>query len=131
MKLLLYVLIIAVSFLAPVERLDVENLLPIEAVALYYEDGLLTLETDSGHKGAGDTLQDALWDLKERTPARVYLDTARYLMVAPEAKGQIEGMKAYLGGRTKVSIWDVRGQVKAAMQYLEVHGKTVLLERVL
>ena len=130
MKALLYGLIIALTFLAPVERLDVENLLPIEAVALYYEDGRLTLETDSGHKGAGDTLQDALKDLKERTPARIYLDTAGYLMVAPEAKNQIGGMKSYLGGRTKVTVWDVRGQVKVAMLYLKTHGNTVDLERI-
>ena len=130
MKWIIYAVIIGLSLAAPVERLDVENLLPIEAVALYYEDGKLTLETDTGHKGSGDTVADALQDLKERTPAVVYLDTARYLMVAPEAEQQVNVMKEYLGARTEVSAWDVRGQVKMAMKYLQVHGKTVRLESI-
>ena len=128
MKWIIYAVIIGLSLIAPVERLDVENLLPIEAVALYYEDGQLTLETDTGHKGSGDSVANALKDLKKRTPAVVYLDTARYLMVAPEAERQVNAMKGYLGARTEVSLWDVRGQVKMAMEYLQVHGKTVRLE---
>ena len=130
MKCILYVLIIALSLIAPVERLDVEKLLPIEAVAIYYDNGTLTLETDTGHKGVGDSVSDALQDLKERTPAVVYLDTARYLMVAPEAEDQVVFMKEYLGSRTEVTCWDVRGQVKMAMEYLEAHGKTMHLERI-
>lgn len=130
MKVILYAVIIGLSLMAPIERLDVEKLLPIEAVALYYEDGMLTLETDTGHKGTGNTVADALRELKERTPAVVYLDTARYLMVAPEAEDQVAFMKEYLGSRTEVTCWDVRGQVKMAMEYLRAHGKTVHLEQI-
>ncbi len=130
MKFILYAVIVGLSLLAPIERLDVEELLPIEAVALYYEDGQLVLETDTGHKGVGDSVAAALQDLKERTPAEVYLDTARYLMVAPETEDQVQSMKAYLSSRTEVALWDVRGQVKMAMEYLQVHGKTVRLESI-
>ena len=71
-------------YVAPLERLDVAKLLPIQAVAVYTEGDSVVLETDTENKGKGASIADALQDLKENTPAVVYLDTAEFLMVSEQ-----------------------------------------------
>ena len=122
MRGILYIVIIALLFLAPVQRVDVAKLLPIRAVALYRVDEDLVLETDSGHKGSGEDAVRALQELKEDTPAVVYLDTAEYLLVSEQAQSYVEALRAYLKPTLKVCVCDAEDQVKEAAEYLDVHG---------
>ena len=122
MRWILYVVILALLFLAPLERADVAKLLPIETVAVYKEQGQVVMETDTKHKGVGRNAEEALESLKENTPAIVYLDTAKYLVVAEDVKDQIAQLKSYLKDRVCVCIADIRGQVAEASKYLEAHG---------
>ena len=121
MRLILYIVIIALVFFAPVKWTDVADLLPIETVAVYKEEGSVVLETDSGYKGVGQDAQKALENLKEKTPAIIYLDTAKYLVVAEDAKEQIQELKGYLKEKIRIYIADVRGYVKEASKYLQTH----------
>ena len=68
---ILYVTILLMLYVAPLERLDVAKLLPIQAVAVYTEGDAVVLETDTENKGKGASIADALQDLKENTPAVV------------------------------------------------------------
>ena len=60
MRRILYVLILVLAFIAPVDRLDIAKLQPIEAVAVYLEEGEVVLETDTGDLGRGATEELAL-----------------------------------------------------------------------
>lgn len=122
MRRVLYILILAVLFFAPLQRVDVAELLPINAVALYMDGGMVTVETDTGHLGTGETVQLALESLQKDTPAVVYLDTAEYLMISSEIVAQSETLRQWLKPSVKVCVCDVRGRVKEAAQYLDVHG---------
>lgn len=122
MRKILYVVILSALFFAPLERLDVAKLLPIQAVAVYMEDGAVILETDTENKGRGDNVENALENLKEITPAVVYLDTAEFLLVSENAVSYINELRDFLKPSVKVCVCEAAGQVKDAAKYLDVHG---------
>lgn len=119
----LYIIILLMLFVAPLERLDVAKLLPVQAVAVYTEGDAVVLETDTENKGKGVSIADALADLKENTPAVVYLDTAEFLMVSESAVSEMEEIKNYLKPSVKVCVCDAAGKVKDTAKYLDIHRK--------
>ena len=127
MRVIIYIVILGLTFLAPVNRVDVANLLPIESVAVYIEDNMVVLETDTENTGRGESVAEALINLKDTTPAVVYLDTAEYLMVSQEAIDQIEALRACLKPSVRVCICDARNRVKETAKFVQVHGETVPL----
>ncbi len=123
MRVVLYIVILGLLFLAPLERVDVAKLLPVEAVAVYMEDGAVVLETDTENKGSGETVTQALDALKTNTPAVVYLDTAEFLLVSEDAAQWVDELRLFLKPSVKVCVCEAAGQVKNTAKYLEVHGK--------
>lgn len=122
MRFIIYIVILLSLFLAPVERVDIAKLLPIQAVAVYLEEGQVVLETDTENKGRGKDAVQALDALKANTPAVVYLDTAEYLLVSEDAVTNVEQLRAYLKPSVKVCVCDAAGNVKGSAKYLDVHG---------
>ena len=127
MRRIAYVIILVSLFFVPLERLDVAKLLPIQAVAVYMQGDSVVLETDTKNIGRGMNVADALENLKETTPAVVYLDTAEYLLVSPDAKHSAVELKNYLKPSVKVCICDGAGRVKEAAKYVEIHGNLTKL----
>ena len=122
MRILLYIIILALLFFAPVERLDVAKLEPVQTVAISMKENALILETDTNNRGEGANITDALSDLEDRTPGVIYLDTAEYLLVTEDATGYIDALRGYLSPSVKVSLWDGEGSVESAAQYLDVRN---------
>lgn len=122
MKTLLYGLIIILSLMAPVQRLDVAKLQPVEAVAVYVKNGNVILATDTEDKGRGADADEALADLKERTPAVIYLDTARYLLIGPGAESCVDELLPHLRRSVKVRPY-LGGDIKETVKYLDVHDR--------
>lgn len=127
MRVIIYIVILALTFLVPVERVDVANLLPIESVAVYIDGDVVVLETDTKDIGRGESVTEALQNLKDVTPAVVYLDTAEYLLISEDAASQVDGLREYLKPSVKVCICDAKGNVKEAAKHISIHGKTVPL----
>lgn len=125
MRKLLYVAILLSLFFVPLEKADVAKLLPVEAVAMYMEDGRVVLETDTQNTGKGISVAQALQNLKDTTPAVVYLDTAKYLLLSDDAISYAEELRQYLKPSVEVARWNAKGKVKDAAKYLSVHGETV------
>lgn len=123
MKTALYIFIIILSLLAPVERLDVGKLQPVEAVAVSVNDGQVVLETDTEDVGIGATAQEALTNLKETTPAIIYLDTANYLLVETGAEAHGEALMPDLKPAVRVATYG-GGSVKEEAKYLDAHDET-------
>ena len=122
MRMVLYIVILALLFLAPVQRLDVARLEPVQTVAVYMNDTAVVLETDTGNKGEGTGVKDALEDLEENTPGVIYLDTAQYLLVSEGAESHVDSLRKYLSPSVKACLWDGEGSVKDAAQYLDVRS---------
>lgn len=123
MRVFLYCLILLLIFAAPVDRLDVAKLEPVEAVAIYMEDGKVALETDGGSKGYGLDAVAALEDLKQNAIRVVYLDTARYLLVEEGAEAYAEQLQCCLKQNIKTGVYN-GGDVKEEAQYLDAHRES-------
>jgi len=119
-KRILYILLIGLTFFAPVNRLEIAKLEPIEAVAVEVRDGEVILKTDTERQGRGATVTEALTNLKENAPAVVYLDTARYLLLAENAAHLQEQIVPFLRGRPKVAPYS-GGEVGEELKYLQTH----------
>ena len=78
------------------------------------------LETDTGNKGFGETIEKAVAALKENAPAVVYLETAKYLLISPDATEQAELFYSYLKPSVKVCVCQADGRVKDMAEYLEI-----------
>lgn len=122
MRMVLYIVMLALLFLAPVERLDVAKLEPVQTVAVYINDAAVVLETDTGNKGEGADVEGALEDLEENTPGVIYLDTAQYLLVSEQAESYVDSLRKYLSPSVRACLWDEKGSVKDAAQYLDVRS---------
>jgi len=120
MRVLLYTVILALLFLAPLERLDVAHLEPVQTLAVRVEENTVELETDTGNKGRGTTVAEAVEDLEAKTSGVIYLDTAQYLLLTESAASVAEDLRSYLRSDIRVCIWDGEGSVAGAAQYLEI-----------
>lgn len=121
MRILLYIVILAAMLFAPVDRLDIAKLEPVEAVAIYMEDGQVALQTDGESMGIGNTAQEALADLKENALAVIYLDTADYLLIGEGAENAAQDLRQYLRESVQIGKYN-GGNVKEEAKYLDVHG---------
>ena len=121
MRILLYIAILAAMLFAPVDRLDIAKLEPVEAVAVYMEDAQITLQTDGENIGKGATAQEALTDLKENALAVIYLDTADYLLIGEGAENAANDLRQYLRESVQIGKYN-GGNVKEEAKYLDVHG---------
>lgn len=122
-RIVLYCLILGGLLVVPVEKLDVGDLEPVQAVWAYLEDGELVLETDTKDKGSGQGVDGALADLEEHCKGIIYLDTAEFLLVEEAATAQIPELGKYLKGSVMVCQWDGHGEVKDAAKYMAAHEK--------
>ena len=120
MRLLLYICILALLPFAPVQQLDVAKLEPVQTVAVSVEAGQVVIETDTQNRGQGRTIKEAVEDLEANTPGVIYLDTAQYLLITEEAMRQCEELKSYMTQTVYVSLWDGKGSIETAAQYLEI-----------
>lgn len=118
MRGLLYLVILALLFLAPVQRLDVAELEPVQTVAVDFRRNAVVLETDTDNRGVGEDVASALADLEAKTPGVIYLDTAQYLLVSESAVALVDDLQGYLSPSVKVSLWDGEGSVISAAKYL-------------
>lgn len=128
MRLLLYVVILLSLTMAPVKPLDLAKLEPVQTVAIRTEENKVILQTDTGSKGIGNTVDDAINDLEEGTPGVIYLDTAQYLLLTKEAIPYMLGIENHLRDSVRVCLWDGKGSLKIADKYLSVRNDLPLLK---
>ena len=123
MRRLLYALLLLALLFVPLRRVNIADLLPVESLAVYMEEGQVVLETDTAHRGVGETVEQALAALKENTAKVVYLDTAEYLLISEDAAEQIGALRSHLKDSVKVAVCEAKGKVKEAVEYLRLHQK--------
>lgn len=120
-RIILYILILNALWFAPLNRVEIANLEPIQAVWMNKEDGQILLKTDTGSRGTGQTVADALANLKETSPSIVYLDTAEYLLVSENAEEEIAALAPYVKKSVRLCQWDGEGDVEWAVKYANAH----------
>lgn len=126
-RIVLYCIILGALLVVPVEKLDVGDLEPVQAVWVYQQEGQVVLETDTQDRGDGNTVEEALADLKTHCKGIIYLDTAQFLLVAEDTADRIPALTNHLKGKVKVCQWDGEGSVADAAKYMAAHktGRTL------
>lgn len=123
MRWILYLLISGLLLLAPVDRVDVAKLIPVEAVAVFEEDGRLVIVTDTEDRGEGATVEVALENLKENAVGIIYMDTLRYLLVGESMEAHTEEMIERLKSGVKTGRY-AGGDVKEEARLLDAHSES-------
>ena len=121
MKTIIYICILAALFFVPLERVNISNLLPIEALSIDVEDDNIVIETDTGDIGIGKSVLGAIENLKDNTSAIVYLDTVKYLIVSTDATAYVTDLAKQIRRGVEVYTGDVIGSVQDALAYLKAH----------
>lgn len=122
MRILLYIIIISALLFVPLDPLDIGKLEPVQTVSVRYEQNKIILETDTKNRGEGETVEEAIRDLKKGTPGVIYLDTAQYLLFTKGAIPYIQGLEKHLRDQVRACLWDGKGSVEMADKYLCVRN---------
>lgn len=127
-RIIVYCLILGALCFVPVKGQDVADLEPIQAVWITCEEENIVLETDTGDKGTGATVEAALREMKKRSTGIIYLDTAQFLLVSENVQDAVNEVRPYLKGRVKVCLWD-GGKIEDAAKYMQAHKIGVKLRK--
>lgn len=130
MKVLLYIVILAAVLLVPTRGTDVGKLIPVEVIAVSENRGLITVRTDTGDTGEGNTLAEAFSDLKDTASGVIYLDTAEYLLLEPGTENAIPELQAQLKGNLRICTAPEDISLEGAAKYLSVHPSEERLNKV-
>ena len=129
MKALVYLSILAAVLLYPVKGRDVGKLIPVEVVAVSESDGRITVVADTGDRGWGRTLEEALAEMKAKAAGYIYLDTAEYLILET-GMDKIPALREYLKGNVKVCHGREGIPLEGIADYLSAHEPRMRLEEV-
>ena len=121
-RIVIYIATLGLLTLAPVQDADIGNLRPVEVVMVCQQDDTVALSTDTGDVGQGTDVPAALEELKATTPGTIYLDTAKYLLVAEGAETAAQQLKSVLKRSCRVCMADREVNLETAAKYLSVHG---------
>lgn len=107
---------------------DVAKLSPVEVLSVDVHQGDIRLQTDTGNVGIGETVTQALEDMKKTTPGTVFLETADYLLVTEKSEPLIEQLRPYL--RPNCSVCLAKGELKMekVADYLNAHEPGISLQ---
>ena len=119
-RLLLYMCALALVLLAD-RGTDIGSLRPVELVQLKEWNGLLILETDTGDRGWGLTVEQAVGKLKETTPGQIYLDTADFLLLEEGMEKYLLQLSEYLKKNSRMIYASAGVDLQEAAAYLQVH----------
>ena len=122
-RMLLYIGILASVLAVPIRPSNVGELLPVQVVAVYEEQGQTVLETDTGNRGVGENAVEALANMKATALGNIYLDTAEYLLIGKNAQEGAEALRGELKGSVRVCMLEEPTDLSNAGLYLDVHGK--------
>lgn len=111
-------------------RTDIEELEPVQVIYIRQAQGNLLIETDLGHTGAGQDLEEAVADLKRSASATVFLDTADFLILDTDRTVRLCDAAEFLRPGIRVCLTDGISDLQAAGKFLSVHGSPVTLARV-
>lgn len=127
MRTVISVALVAALLLAPVKSLDISQLEPVEAIALYRTEDAINIKTDTGTVGTGPNAEFALKALETNTQKVIYLHTAAYLLVEPGAEAWVEALRPYLAPDMLVGTYS-GGDVAEETNYQRNHSTMHKLE---
>lgn len=121
-RIVIYGLLLVLTVAMPVKKTDVADLRPVEVIAIYREGEAVRLTTDTKDSGAGADVLQALANMKQTTPAVIYLDTAEYLLIGQGAEEDAQQLRSVLKPNIRLCGAVPGIDLQEAAKYLPVHG---------
>lgn len=107
---------------------DITALKPVRAVSIYLDGERLQIETDTGDSGSGVALTDAYEDMKSKADGEIFLDTAEFLILAPDVS-ITEDFYEIFRPTCKLVFSDTPPDLETISDYLTIHApKTTLAQ---
>lgn len=100
---------------------DIARLEPVRTVYLYQKDGLTTIETDTGTTGTGADVETAYADLRYNAHREIFLDTAEFLILAPDVT-ITDVFYELLRPTTRVVFSNEKPNLETISDYLTIHS---------
>ena len=122
------VVLVAILGWMPFQGTDVARLQPVELISVSQAKSQILVETDTGDSGQGQTLELALEDLYDSTPGEIFLETAEYLLITPEAQPLLPELTQTLRPSCKVCLREGEVDLEEAAAYLSVHEPELTLQ---
>ena len=119
-RILLYIAALALALLGG-RGTDIGSLRPVELVRLTEQGGILVLDTDTGDRGWGLSIDQVVEKLKETTSGEIYLDTADFLLLEEGTEVYLSDLRHYLKEKTAVAYAAGGIDLKEAVSYLRIH----------
>jgi hypothetical protein len=124
---LLAILLVAVLDWLPFQGTDVATLEPAEALYVSLEEQVL-VETDGGWFGRGETVEQAIADLKESSPGQVFLQTVDYLLLQEGSEEVLPALYSHLRSGCSVCRIEEKPDIEKASAYLRTHRPGMTLQ---
>ena len=106
---------------------QIDQLAPVETVMIKQEAGVVCVETDTGARGMGSDLEKAIANLHSSAPTKVFLDTARYLLITSKTENMLPQVYEILRPNTLVCTLRTEAELEEITRYLKTHPPKVRL----
>lgn len=118
--------LVLLSFL-PSQGTELGSLHPVGLLEISW-DGQICVETDTGDRGRGGDLQEALRNLKDSTPGTIFLDTAERLILTEDTRHLLPQLQTVLHPTAEVCLTREPVPPETAYPYLKAHPTGVMLQ---
>ena len=100
---------------------EIENLKPVQLLEISRENGRILLQTDTGDRGRGRNLQEALEDLQASSDGRIFLETADLLLVRKNTEDLLNHLDSILRPAVRICITESQVDLQKAAKFLSCH----------
>lgn len=116
----------------PNERISIEQIEPIEVVYFSFENGCIISQTDTGSIGYGNTVGEALENMKQGAMGMLLLDTVDNIVFEGDYPYEVSEMPKYFRPATRIYRSDPIQDINKLAKYLKSHqGSASLGEYIL
>lgn len=106
---------------------DVGKLHPVQVVTVSARNDGVQLLTDTEDLGIGDDVPQAINNMNDTSPSKVFLDTADYLLLEPGAEIWLPQLQQYLRPSCNICYVTADMDLKLAGKYLQNHEPKLTL----
>lgn len=125
---LLAIVVLAILGWLPFQGTDVATLEPAETLYVYINKEEVFVETDGSWFGEGETVEEAVADLKAAAPGQVFLQTVDFLLLQEGAEELLPALYLHLRSGCKVCFIDEKPDLQKASTYLRAHKPKFTLQ---
>lgn len=116
-------LLAAVVLWSPVKGTDVGKLLPVELMQISRTETGYVVRTDTENMGEGESLPQALANLRETAQGKIFLETTEYVLLTRETMQCLPDLTEFFRPGTEVYAAPQLEDLEQAAAFLRAHSR--------